>query len=161
MLLLNQSPSPKAHGRSCSLAYVVRFSSAKLIEIYPKSSTSHSQTRKPHSTPDRLCKTTQSSSPRNAALVFTSSSHIRLCLHLAAPRGAQKHPHGQEVPFLGHSGGWQSKQVTLQHSCLFRDPEAVDGGELVLGGSDPAHYIPPLTYVPVTISAYWQVNMER
>ncbi|XP_008152718.3 napsin-A [Eptesicus fuscus] len=44
---------------------------------------------------------------------------------------------------------------------LNRDPEAADGGELVLGGSDPAHYIPPLTYVPVTIPAYWQVHMER
>ncbi|XP_066127550.1 napsin-A isoform X1 [Saccopteryx bilineata] len=44
---------------------------------------------------------------------------------------------------------------------LNRDPEAVDGGELVLGGSDPAHYIPPLTYVPVTVPAYWQVHMER
>ncbi|KAM5209521.1 napsin-A isoform 2-T2 [Hipposideros larvatus] len=44
---------------------------------------------------------------------------------------------------------------------LSRDPEVVDGGELVLGGSDPAHYIPPLTYVPVTIPAYWQIHMER
>ncbi|ELK30160.1 Napsin-A [Myotis davidii] len=44
---------------------------------------------------------------------------------------------------------------------LNRDPEAAEGGELVLGGSDPAHYIPPLTYVPVTVPAYWQVHMER
>ncbi|XP_044614784.1 napsin-A [Equus asinus] len=44
---------------------------------------------------------------------------------------------------------------------LNRDPEAADGGELVLGGSDPAHYIPPLTFVPVTIPAYWQIHMER
>uniref|UniRef100_A0A8C3WHI9 Napsin-A n=1 Tax=Catagonus wagneri TaxID=51154 RepID=A0A8C3WHI9_9CETA len=42
-----------------------------------------------------------------------------------------------------------------------RDPEAADGGELVLGGSDPAHYIPPLTFVPVTVPAYWQVHVER
>ena len=45
--------------------------------------------------------------------------------------------------------------------CLCRDPEAADGGELVLGGSDPAHYIPPLTFVSVTIPAYWQIHMER
>ncbi|KAF3814881.1 napsin-A [Mirounga leonina] len=44
---------------------------------------------------------------------------------------------------------------------LNRDPAAADGGELVLGGSDPAHYIPPLTFLPVTIPAYWQIHMER
>ncbi|XP_012588972.1 PREDICTED: napsin-A [Condylura cristata] len=44
---------------------------------------------------------------------------------------------------------------------LNRDPEAADGGELVLGGSDPAHYIPPMTFVPVTVPAYWQIQMER
>ncbi|CAK6437360.1 unnamed protein product [Pipistrellus nathusii] len=43
---------------------------------------------------------------------------------------------------------------------LNRDPEAAEGGELVLGGSDPAHYVPPLTYVPVTVPAYWQVHMN-
>jgi hypothetical protein len=42
-----------------------------------------------------------------------------------------------------------------------RDPEGAEGGELVLGGSDPAHYIPPLTFMPVTIPAYWQIHMER
>nr|XP_020015491.1 napsin-A-like [Castor canadensis] len=44
---------------------------------------------------------------------------------------------------------------------LNRDPEGAEGGELVLGGSDPAHYIPPLTFMPVTIPAYWQIHMER
>ncbi|XP_005412852.1 PREDICTED: napsin-A [Chinchilla lanigera] len=44
---------------------------------------------------------------------------------------------------------------------LNRDLAGVDGGELVLGGSDPAHYIPPLTFLPVTIPAYWQIHMER
>ncbi|KAM9756668.1 napsin-A [Dama dama] len=44
---------------------------------------------------------------------------------------------------------------------LNRNPEAADGGELVLGGSDPAHYIPPLTFVPVMIPAFWQIHMER
>lgn len=44
---------------------------------------------------------------------------------------------------------------------LCRDPEGAEGGELVLGGSDPAHYIPPLTFMPVTIPAYWQIHMER
>ncbi|XP_040833969.1 napsin-A [Ochotona curzoniae] len=44
---------------------------------------------------------------------------------------------------------------------LNRDPEGPEGGELVLGGSDPAHYIPPLTFLPVTVPAYWQVHMQR
>ncbi|KAM5235981.1 napsin-A [Ctenodactylus gundi] len=45
---------------------------------------------------------------------------------------------------------------------LNRNPlEGADGGELVLGGSDPAHYIPPLTFIPVTIPAYWQIHVER
>ncbi|XP_076987105.1 napsin-A [Tamandua tetradactyla] len=44
---------------------------------------------------------------------------------------------------------------------LNRDPQEAYGGELVLGGSDPMHYIPPLTFVPVTVPAYWQIHMER
>ncbi|XP_055991533.1 napsin-A [Sorex fumeus] len=44
---------------------------------------------------------------------------------------------------------------------LNRDPKAANGGELVLGGSDPNHYIPPLTFLPVTIPAYWQIHMEQ
>lgn len=43
---------------------------------------------------------------------------------------------------------------------LNRDSQCSDGGELVLGGSDPAHYIPPLTFLPVTVPAYWQVHMD-
>ncbi|XP_011801710.1 PREDICTED: napsin-A-like [Colobus angolensis palliatus] len=44
---------------------------------------------------------------------------------------------------------------------LNRDSEVADGGELVLGGSDPAQYIPPLTFVPVTVPDSWQIHMER
>nr|XP_020827636.1 napsin-A isoform X2 [Phascolarctos cinereus] len=44
---------------------------------------------------------------------------------------------------------------------LNRDPEAVPGGEVILGGSDPALYIPPLTFLPVTRPAYWQIHMDR
>uniref|UniRef100_H9H6P0 Napsin A aspartic peptidase n=1 Tax=Monodelphis domestica TaxID=13616 RepID=H9H6P0_MONDO len=44
---------------------------------------------------------------------------------------------------------------------LNRDPEAGQGGELILGGWDPAHYIPPLTFLPVTRPAYWQIHMDR
>lgn len=51
--------------------------------------------------------------------------------------------------------------VPLTTLCRRRDPEGPEGGELVLGGSDPAHYIPPLTFLPVTVPAYWQVHMQR
>eukprot|EP00798_Chlamydomonas_sp_ICE-L_P020800 gene20800-27633_t len=41
-----------------------------------------------------------------------------------------------------------------------RDPEAPNGGELILGGSDPAHYKGDHTWVPVTRHGYWQFDME-
>lgn len=37
------------------------------------------------------------------------------------------------------------------------DPEAEEGGELVLGGVDPKHFIGEHTYVPITRKGYWQV----
>ncbi|KXZ50438.1 hypothetical protein GPECTOR_16g612 [Gonium pectorale] len=43
---------------------------------------------------------------------------------------------------------------------LNRDPTAALGGELVLGGVDPAHFTGEHTWVDVTRRGYWQFNMD-
>lgn len=42
---------------------------------------------------------------------------------------------------------------------LNRKPEEEEGGEIVFGGVDPAHYKGNHTYVPVTRKGYWQFDM--
>ncbi|NP_001037351.1 cathepsin D precursor [Bombyx mori] len=43
---------------------------------------------------------------------------------------------------------------------LNRDPGATTGGELLLGGSDPAHYRGDLVRVPLLRDTYWEFHMD-
>jgi cathepsin D len=43
---------------------------------------------------------------------------------------------------------------------LDRTPGAKEGGELLLGGTDPAHYSSNFTYVPLTAQTYWKFKMD-
>jgi phytepsin len=43
---------------------------------------------------------------------------------------------------------------------LNRDPDALNGGELLLGGVDPSHFTGEHTWAPVTRKGYWQFDMQ-
>ncbi|KAL7003206.1 phytepsin [Sarracenia purpurea var. burkii] len=43
---------------------------------------------------------------------------------------------------------------------LNRDPDAKEGGEIVLGGIDPKHFKGNHTFVPITQKGYWQFEMK-
>ncbi|KAG1680322.1 hypothetical protein FOA52_015412 [Chlamydomonas sp. UWO 241] len=43
---------------------------------------------------------------------------------------------------------------------LNRDPDAPNGGELVLGGVDESHFVGERTWAPVTSAGYWQFKLD-
>ena len=44
---------------------------------------------------------------------------------------------------------------------MHRDPNAEDGGEIVFGGTNPAHYTGDITWTPITRKGYWQFKVNR
>jgi len=44
---------------------------------------------------------------------------------------------------------------------LNRDPNDSNGGKLVLGGSDKTLYTGEMSYIPLSQTTYWQVNMDK
>ena len=43
---------------------------------------------------------------------------------------------------------------------LYRNENSTLGGELLLGGTDPNHFIGDLSYIPLSAETYWQFKMD-
>ncbi|RDX63056.1 Aspartic proteinase A1 [Mucuna pruriens] len=76
---------------------------------------------------------------------------------------------GYSVPSLPHYEGLSCHRYNMVEQGLVKDPvfsfwlnrkpEEENGGEIVFGGVDPAHFKGKHTYVPVTRKGYWQFDM--
>lgn len=63
------------------------------------------------------------------------------------------------VPFpcvMGSSSQGESLRCTLHP----RNAALKPGGEIILGGSDPAYYTGDFHYLNVSKSGYWQISMK-
>lgn len=43
----------------------------------------------------------------------------------------------------------------------YRNESAKAGGELLLGGTDPTHFVGSLSYVPLSNETYWEFRMDK
>lgn len=44
---------------------------------------------------------------------------------------------------------------------LYRSAVSESTGELILGGSDPNHYLGEFTYIDIIRKGYWQFRMDK
>lgn len=42
---------------------------------------------------------------------------------------------------------------------IYRNQNQSNGGELLLGGTDPSHFTGNLTYVTLSVETYWEIKM--
>lgn len=66
-------------------------------------------------------------------------------------------------PALGFSGTPSDMGVGGSHPAVFlcpRNAPLKPGGEIILGGSDPAYYTGDFHYLSVSKSGYWQISMK-
>ena len=56
---------------------------------------------------------------------------------------------------------WLTHSCTglLTHLLIHLGNSRSDRGELVLGGTDPAHYTGDFSYVPLKFATYWQIEL--
>lgn len=66
--------------------------------------------------------------------------------------------------FLGKGGslllGWDFCGKENPSRSVPRNAPLKPGGEIILGGSDPAHYSGDFHYLNVSRSGFWQISMK-
>ncbi|XP_058728114.1 aspartic proteinase A1-like [Vicia villosa] len=73
--------------------------------------------------------------------------------------GFQEISVGNSVPIWYNMVGQGLVKDPVFSFWLNRNPKEEEGGEIVFGGVDPAHFKGKHTYVPVTRKGYWQFDM--
>ena len=65
-----------------------------------------------------------------------------------------------ELCLLTRDCGKQNAITAPSRLCLCRNESAKAGGELLLGGTDPNHFVGNLSYVPLSKETYWEFKMD-